>query len=215
MTSTLLPLIALCAALTIYGEIAGRRRLVYLCKPLTTILILLLAAALPLEPGSRYRSAVLIGLLFSLAGDVLLMLPHDLFLAGVVAFLAAHIAYLTAFTSLVPLAASPAAWAAVAVVVAVILAALWRRLPARLRPALAAYAAVLGAMTAQAITQGVLVGSAAAMAGAAGGVLFLASDSALVTNRFARAFRLAPLLVLGTYYAAQVLIALSSLVTIR
>jgi len=206
--AVLLPLIALSAGLAIYGEMSSRRPLVYVFKPLTTILIVVLAALVP-DPDGRYRFAVIVGLLFSLAGDVFLMLPADRFIAGVAAFLAAHLAYLTAFTALVPLAASPAAFAAVAVIAAGILVALWRSLPARLRPPLVVYAVVLGAMAAQAISQAAVRGTAAATAGAVGAALFLASDSALVTNRFARPFRLAPLVVLGTYYLAQVLIAIS------
>jgi uncharacterized membrane protein YhhN len=208
----LLPLILLSATLTIYGEMAGRRRLVYAFKPLTTALIVILAALLPADPASRYRLAVLAGLLLSLAGDVLLMLPADRFIAGVAAFLAAHLAYLTAFTSLVPFAASPVAIAVVAVIVAGILVGLWGSLPARMRPPLVVYAVVLGAMTAQAISQAIVLASGAAAAGAVGALLFLASDSVLVTNRFARPFRFAPLVILGTYYSAQVLIAISIMV---
>jgi len=209
----LLPLICLTAMLAIYGEIAGRRRLVYVFKPLTTVLIIALAALLPAEPASRTRAAILAGLVLSLAGDVFLMLPADRFIAGVAAFLAAHLAYLTAFTSVVPLAASPATFAVIAVVVAGILIGLWRSLPARMRAPLVVYAAVLGAMAAQAISQAVVLGSAAATAAAVGAALFLASDTALVINRFARPFRLSPLVVLGSYYSAQVLIAISVMVT--
>jgi uncharacterized membrane protein YhhN len=207
-----IPPILLSACLTIYGEMAGRRVLVYVFKPLTTVLILALAVTLPAEPASRYRTAVLVGLAFSLAGDVFLMLPTDRFIAGVIAFLAAHLAYLVAFTSFVGPGAAPAAFLAVAAVVGGILGALWGRLPLRMRPALAIYAAVLGAMAAQAVSQAVVLRSAAAAAGAVGALLFLASDSTLVTNRYARPFRLAPLVVLGTYYTAQVLIASSVLV---
>jgi uncharacterized membrane protein YhhN len=209
----LLALIALTAILAIYGESAGRRTLVYVFKPLTTALIVVLAALLPADPVGRYQTAVLVGLLFSLAGDVFLMLPADRFIAGVGAFLAAHLAYLAAFTSEVPFGASPAAFAAVMVVVAVILVALWRHLPPRMRLPLVVYAVVLGAMAAQAISQAAVLGLPAAIAGAVGASLFMASDSALVTNRFARPFRLAPLVVLGSYYAAQVLIAVSVMVT--
>jgi uncharacterized membrane protein YhhN len=208
-----LPFIALSAALTIYGEMSDRPRLVYIFKPLTTVLIVILAAVLPANSDGRYRPALLIGLLFSLAGDVFLMLPGDRFIAGVAAFLAAHLAYLTAFTSVVPFAASPASFAVVALVVAAILFVLWGKLPGRMRAPLVVYAVVLGTMAAQAISQGIVLGSPAANAGALGGVLFLASDSTLVTNRFARPFRFAPLAVLGTYYAAQVLIAASVMVT--
>jgi len=212
-TVPLLPLISLTAMLTIYGEMVGRRTLVYVFKPLTTVLIIALAALLPAEPASRYRTAVLAGLVCSLAGDIFLMLPADRFIAGVAAFLGAHLAYLTAFTSVVPIVASPAVFAVIAVIVAGILIALWRSLPARMRAPLVVYAVVLGAMAAQAIGQAVVLGSAAAAAGAVGAALFLASDTALVINRFTRPFRFAPLFVLGTYYSAQVLITLSVTIT--
>jgi len=205
----LLPLISLTAILAIYGEMVGRRRLVYVFKPLTTVLIIALAALLPAEPASRYRAAILAGLVLSLAGDVFLMLPADRFIAGVAAFLAAHLAYLTAFTSVVPLAASPATFAVIAVVVAGILIALWHWLPARMRAPLVVYAAVLGAMAAQAISQAIVLGSAAATAGAVGAALFLASDTTLVIHRFARPFRFSPPVILASYYSAQVLIAIS------
>src|SRR3990172_10369544 len=144
---------------------SSRRPLVYVFKPLTTILIVVLAALVP-DPDGHYRFAVIVGLLFSLAGDVFLMLPADRFIAGVAAFLAAHLAYLTAFTSVVPLAASPAPFAVIGVVVAGILMALWRSLPAKMRAPLVVYAAVLGAMAAQAISQAIVLGSSAATAGA-------------------------------------------------
>lgn len=164
-----LALIPLSAALTIYGELRGRRALVYVCKPLTTAPILALAAMLPADPSSRDRTAILVGLLCSLAGDVFLMLPADRVIAGVAALLAAHLAYLAAFTSEVPFAASPMAFAAVAAVVVAILIALWRHLPSPMRVPLLVYAVVLGAMAAQAISQAVVLGLPAAFAGRRGG----------------------------------------------
>ena len=63
----------------------------YICKPLATLLILWLASR-TVEPVSpRYRRAVLIGITLSLLGDVFLMLPYDLFVPGLVAFLLAHV----------------------------------------------------------------------------------------------------------------------------
>ena len=47
------------------------------------------------------------------------------------------------------------------------------------------------------------------LAAALGALLFVISDSALALNRFARPFRAAQALVLGTYFLAQWLIALS------
>ena len=70
-----------------WGEYRGPRALVYVAKPLATLAILALAAlaAPQAEPGvARW---ILLGLAFSLAGDVLLMLPSDRFAAGLASFL--------------------------------------------------------------------------------------------------------------------------------
>ena len=72
---------------------------VYIFKPLTTILILLNAVQLGRADPSLYKHAILAGLIFSLVGDVFLMLPSDRFIAGLVSFLIAHIFYILAFTS--------------------------------------------------------------------------------------------------------------------
>jgi uncharacterized membrane protein YhhN len=48
-----------------------------------------------------------------------------------------------------------------------------------------------------------------ALSAALGALLFVASDSLLAFNRFVGKFAAASALVLGTYYAAQWLIALS------
>ncbi|MQB01909.1 MAG: hypothetical protein GEU78_16820, partial [Actinobacteria bacterium] len=47
--------------------------------------------------GSREGGLLFAALLFSLAGDVFLMLPRDLFVAGLVSFLGAHVCYIVAF----------------------------------------------------------------------------------------------------------------------
>src|SRR5690606_41962032 len=93
-----LPLLtAVSACLAILGKYRGPGPLVYLFKPLTTVLILLLAllASPPVTPA--YQWLIVLGLLFSLAGDVFLMLPRDRFVAGLVSFLIAHLFYIAAF----------------------------------------------------------------------------------------------------------------------
>ena len=44
------------------------------------------------------KSLRLAGLLFSLVGDVSLMLPNERFIQGLVSFLVAHLCYIVAFT---------------------------------------------------------------------------------------------------------------------
>src|SRR3989442_5782907 len=68
------------------------RSLEYVAKPAT--LLALLAYAVCGHPSPWLLAA----LAFSLAGDVFLMLPADLVLAGPAAVPVAHLAYITAFT---------------------------------------------------------------------------------------------------------------------
>jgi uncharacterized membrane protein YhhN len=191
--------------LAILARVLSSDALYWAFKPLTTILI----AALAFRRGrGRYARAVFAGLLLSLAGDVLLI-PPGLFVAGLAAFLAAHVAYLFAFTRDAPPGARLLPFAVVAAVALGILALLWPRLPAGLGLPVLAYVAMLGAMTAQAFARHAVLRESGARRAAIGGALFLASDALLAIDRFHTALPLDALLVLGTYYPAQLLIALS------
>ena len=68
------------------------RTIEYVAKPAALAFLLLYATTLP---GTSQM--LLAALLFSLLGDVYLMLPADLFLAGLGAFLLGHVAYVGAF----------------------------------------------------------------------------------------------------------------------
>lgn len=206
-----LPLILLSASIAIYGETAHRRRIVYAFKPLTTLLVIALAAGLPAGDPS-YRLAILVGLLLSLVGDVLLMLPGDRFLPGLVAFLLAQLAYLAAFTLHVPFAATMWPFLAVALAASAVVSILWGGVPRRMRPPVLAYVVAIGAMAAQAIVQGTTLRILPAWAGALGAALFFTSDAVLAFNRFRRPFRGDRIVVLASYWSAQVLIAISVLI---
>ena len=66
--------------------------MVYVFKPLT--LVLLTATALALDPDDpTVRTWFVVALVMSLAGDIFLMLPGDLFVPGLGSFLLAHVAY--------------------------------------------------------------------------------------------------------------------------
>lgn len=199
--------IAVSAVLTI---VAARRRgaAFYVLKPLTTLLILALAWTEPSPLTPFYRLLVAAGLVFSLIGDVLLMLPRERFVGGLVAFLVAHLLYIRAFT----LDELRATWWIIIPIIAyavVLLRILLPRVPRRLKAPVAVYALVLLAM-AWAAAERCVAGWQGGGLAAAGAALFVASDSALAIDRFARQFRGADAVVLGTYYAAQTLIALSA-----
>lgn len=201
-------LIAASAALAIAAEHRGQRRAVYVLKPLTTILVLALAATSARPVAGGYQALVCAGLVFSLAGDVFLMLPRDRFVAGLASFLIAHLFYIAAF------APRPATFAAPLVLLAllaygiVLLRALWPRLGA-LRVPVAVYAAALLVMAWQAAARWAVLDTTAALLAAVGACLFVISDSVLAWERFARRHDYGQVVVLSTYFAAQWLIALS------
>ncbi|HET7464186.1 MAG TPA: lysoplasmalogenase [Longimicrobium sp.] len=207
-TAYYLAAIAICAVAAIVATVRGWRRGVYVLKPLTTLLILLLAWHRP-SAQPFYEPLVMAGLLFSLFGDVFLMLPKDRFVAGLVAFLVAHLLYTGAFTD--GWTALPATWWVIVPSVAyaaVLLRILLPHVPRALKAAVIVYAAALLVMAWQAAERGA-AGLPGGVLAAAGGVLFVASDSALALDRFRRPFPGAQPLVLATYWAAQTLIALS------
>ena len=74
---------------------------VYVFKPLSTALVILVAALSFGAPGTEagYTVGVFVGLILSLGGDVALMFPSaKAFLVGLVLFLLAHVAYAITFT---------------------------------------------------------------------------------------------------------------------
>lgn len=158
--------------------------------------------------GSTHGRWLLAAFALSWAGDALLLSARSrVFLGGLFAFLAAHIAFAGAFLSR-PLDL-PALWAAIAVMGAIgllMLRWLWPYLKPHYRPAVTAYVAALVAMAAPAI--------AATAAGgdwryAAGALAFAASDIAVARNRFVAPGPMNKAWGLPLYYTAQLLFALS------
>jgi uncharacterized membrane protein YhhN len=152
------------------------------------------------------RAWFVVALVFSLAGDVFLMLPGDLFVAGLAAFLVGHLAYVGGF--LAAGVSAPAVLAGLAVVAVALLlvgrpllAGARRKEPAMVVP-VAAYMAVISAMLVTAIG----AGPGLAVAGAA---LFYTSDALIGLGRFVRAWPWSPLAVIVTYHLGQGLLVVS------
>lgn len=177
----------------------------FVFKPLSTLIVIAHARSRGHDTPVP-RRWVLIGLLCSLAGDVALMWPQQGFLPGLLSFLLAHLAYLWAMTRTQRLAAKPLPFVAYGLVAAATLALLWPGVPAALRMPVLAYVLCLAAMAAQAAVlwrSGTERGAVLAL----GGMLFMASDALLATNKFAGPLPMASLWVLGTYWSAQWCIA--------
>jgi uncharacterized membrane protein YhhN len=190
------------------AEYLGTAWQVYLFKPLTTALILTVAAMAPGGAPLRYRRAVIAGLLFSLGGDIFLILPGDRFVAGLFAFLLAHLCYIYAFAGdrhkkqslqyLLPFAIYFLGFNLV----------LWPHLGSLVLPVFV-YGLALVAMSWQAVVRWAGRRTTPAAGVAVGGVLFVLSDSALAFNRFIVPYRASRVVIMTTYIAAQWLIAQS------
>lgn len=181
---------------------------IYLYKPLTVILILAVAITAPEPVSLFYKGAILLGLILSLTGDILLMLPGRLLLAGLVQFLMAHIVYLYAFGS-VTRWAIPSPWGLLLLLIGGLAYWLLARQLRELKWPVVIYMGAILLMTWQALEMFSQVGALWTLAAWIGALLFVASDAALAYNEFKQKFRHSPAVVLSTYYIAQLLIALS------
>jgi uncharacterized membrane protein YhhN len=207
-----LPLAALVlAALTIVAarSRASRPRLFRILKPLTTCLILLTAALPGTFLSDRVAGGICLGLAACMLGDFLLTLPDDFFLRGLAAFLLGHLCYVYAFISGAATTALALPGILLALIGAMALSYLWAGLPRKLKAPVSVYVVVIAGMTALATARAAAASSVPAWIAAGGAWLFLISDLLLAIDRFRRKLSAADALVLGTYFSAQLLIALS------
>lgn len=200
---------AICSGIAyIWATYTGGPLLRYLFKPLTTALILLTALTL-LDPVSHlYRILIGGGLLFSLAGDVFLMLPDDFFLWGLVSFLVAHVFLIAAFFEQIGLQIHGHLLILFTLYGVLLLYRLWPHVGALRLPVLV-YALVLLIMGWQAGERWWTVRSASALLAMVGALLFIASDSILALDKFRAPIPHRDLLIMSSYYAALMCIAWS------
>lgn len=208
-------LAVLLAALYIRVNQYGAPPVKLLLKTLASLAFVCLGLLGAARAGGAYAWLTWIGLILGAAGDVLLQFmdcrPKErepFFRAGLGAFLIGHVFYIVAFALL----GRVTGWAVL--LAAVLFAALFLlQFPARMdlkgqKVPVYAYAAVISVMTAFAVlsfgagARGALVGL--------GGILFLVSDAILALIFFSPLREKAlPTWNLITYYAAQILLALS------
>jgi uncharacterized membrane protein YhhN len=96
-----IPVLIVTVLLLIRAEFRLELRQIYLFKPLSTLLVILVAVLSFSTPDVNvgYTVGILAGLLLSLGGDVALMFPEDkAFMVGLVLFLLGHVAYIITFT---------------------------------------------------------------------------------------------------------------------
>ncbi len=185
----------------------------YVAKPLAMVCLLLLANSTTEPVGGTYRTRIVLGLTASLVGDVLLMLPGDYFVPGLCAFLLAHVCYIAAFFSQTGRVVRLDVMTGYLLVAGSLLLAIYPSLPADLRLPVLAYVGVITLMATQSGTWMLVVQTPsqrrAAIRAAIGASWFLVSDATLAIDRFRAPVPFRDLVILGTYFLAQWLIARS------
>lgn len=190
-----------------FAVVRHQKTLEYVCKPLTIVLLLGLAASVDTDGSGAVRGWFVAALILSMLGDVWLMLPRDLFIPGLASFLLAHLAYIAGMwvdgVSFLGIAIGLAVAGLAALVVG---GRILRRVRASSDPAMAvpvgAYMAVISLMLASAFgtEEGLAIGGAA---------LFFCSDALIAWERFVRPRAWHGLAIIVTYHVAQAGLTLS------
>lgn len=185
-----------------YGVARGHLTLEYVAKPAT--LVALTLAAVLLDPADPVqRAAFVVALTLSLVGDVFLVLDDRWFVAGLAAFLLAHIAYTVGF--LIAGVDVEGLLVGVAVTAALGLA-LGRRIvsgaAAELRAPVTIYIAFISLMVASALA----TRHPWAVTGA---LSFYLSDALIGWTRFVGDVRYARVAIMVTYHVGQGLLVVS------
>ena len=184
----------------------------YIAKP--GVMLVLLAWLVTVNGFQGYLIPFGLGLVFSLAGDVFLMLPRERFVAGLVSFLLAHIAYIIGFNDTLP--PMNLVTLVIAVLVGLVAFRLYQRISRgltasgneKLKIPVLVYSIVISIMLLSALFTLVKPEWTAisALLAASGALLFFISDSCLAWNKFVQPLPNGKLIVIITYHVGQILI---------
>jgi uncharacterized membrane protein YhhN len=201
----LLALTGLVAGADWFAVATSRRTLEYAAKP--GVMVGLIAVAVVLQPVSEAERLFFIAaLVLGLLSDVFLMLPRDMFVAGLLAAFVEHIAYIAGFRVRdFHLGLLAVALAVALVSVAVVMPAVYRALH-KTRPSLVAPVIAYVAVFVVMVTSAGGTGSGVALAGA---LLFFYSDALLAWNRFVRPVAWGRFVNITAYHSGQALLVLS------
>jgi len=210
MTTIILSVLAFAsAAAHIYADRKGLRHYAYVFKPLTMVLLLLIAIFAVRENLSVYGLAIIAGIVFSLVGDVALMLPKKRIVIGMGAFLVGHVAYIISFSS--GTTAISNTWLLLPFFFyALIMGCAVLPHAGKLKFPVGIYEIAIIVMAWRALERMLQTGNTGATLAFAGAVLFVISDSLWACNFIIKRCKKAQILILVTYYLAQWLIVLSS-----
>jgi len=202
-------------AADLFGVYIGDETLRYITKPLLMPLLIAFFIFQTKDFTSPLKKWITLALVFSWAGDMLLMFESangNFFIFGLAAFLIAHILYILFFENVIRNeGVNKNYWWFLPVIIYYI-ALIYilspnlgdMKLPVRI------YGIVISYMLIKALQTGGIKNLGAATFMIAGAVLFITSDSILAINKFYESFEYAGLAIMLTYGIAQLLITLGA-----
>lgn len=178
------------------------------CLPILCLGIFLLAYSISIGAINSYSKRILLGLLFSAGGDICLIWPQ-FFLHGMVMFGIAHLLYITAFGSQ---SLKPKIFLFFSLLGCGVYFAMYPYLQEPFVYTVGIYTSLICIMAWRALARvkhSSYGKSWTCLYSAIGAITFMVSDLTLAVDRFCIPLPYAQAIVMGTYYTAQMLIALS------
>jgi uncharacterized membrane protein YhhN len=199
----------------LFAVYTGNETLRYITKPLLMPLLIIYFLAETNSFTSPLKKWIMLALVFSWAGDLLLMFESifsNFFIFGLIAFLIAHIFYILFYENIIRKEGLNKNYWWFLPVIIYYIALIYllsphlgdMKLPVRI------YGIVICYMLIQALQAGRIkdLGAATLMIG--GAVLFITSDSILAINKFYESFEYAGIAIMLTYGIAQLLVILGA-----
>lgn len=199
----------------LFAVYSGNETLRHVTKPLLMPLLIFFFISQTTDFNSSLKKWMILALLFSWAGDVLLMFDSvspNFFIFGLVSFLLAHISYIVLFDlvrlkeklrqSLLPLLP-------IAIYYFLLVSFLQPHLGEMKRP-VSIYGLIICIMLSFATDLWRLKDRSASFPVILGALLFISSDSILAINKFYKSFEYAGIAIMSTYGTAQLLMTLGA-----
>jgi uncharacterized membrane protein YhhN len=216
MSYTLIWISLIVSAADWVAVLTKRKWLEYIAKPGVMIVLLIWLFQVSGFQGSLVYFAL--GLGFSMAGDIFLMLPREQFIAGLISFLLAHIFYIIGFIQ-TPIGFNLPGLV-VAVIVALVFLRIYRRIAAgldssgssSLKIPVLIYSLVISVMLFLALRTmtGDTWQPGPSLLVSAGALLFFLSDTLLAWNKFVEPRRQGRFISIIPYHLGQILLTVGA-----
>ena len=193
----------------LYGELMRKLNFRYIFKPISIFLIILIPIFHSSAPFAiNYKSLIVIGLIFSMFGDIFLMFRAKYFIYGLIAFLISHFWYIGAFTHN-GFPKLSVLWVGF-IILGIIIYFIISKNMTKMKIPVLIYTFTIAMMAWTSTELYISTENIRFFYSAFGAVLFIVSDGVLAFNKFRRSIKNERIIVLSTYFTAQWLIAIST-----